>query len=128
MKDIDIFDSEIVKVEPICVGLIWFGDESHCVKIEQNPDGTFVNSEDDLRNWANGLNNAWSETSSYYGIHPNFNFPGEWIAEKTTIVYDGIEAHIAGNGNSPQEALAEVDRFAQEIIEKYADKDDEEDE
>ena len=106
----------------VCVGLIWMGSEDKCTKIEQKPDGSFINNEDELKDWANCLNDAWSDTSTYYEVHPNYHFPGEWIANRVVIVYDGIEAHIEGRGNTPQEAITECDKFMKEVIEKYADK------
>jgi hypothetical protein len=124
----DIFDNELCKPGPICVGLIWAGEEEHSTKIEQTPEGDFVNSEEDLKTWANLLNNPWSDTSSHYSIVPNYHFPGEWIAEKNVIVYDDVEAHIAANGDSPVEALKALQEFEKEVIDKYAsnEEDDEE--
>jgi hypothetical protein len=126
VKDTDIFDTELTKAEPICVGLLWCGDEEHSTQIMQNPDGSYVNQEDDLRDWAMALNDPWSDTSCYYDVRPNYSFPGEWIAEKTIIVYDSIEAHIAARGDTPQDAIVACDEFMKEVIEKYYIADEEE--
>ena len=113
----------------VCVGLIWMGDDEHSTKIFQDPEGKFINSEDELHDWAYGLNNPWSDTSTYYHVHPNYHFPGEWVAERTVIVYDNIEMHIAARADSPQDAIVACDEFMKEVIEKYyvSTEDEEED-
>lgn len=112
----------------ICVGLLWTGDEEHSVKIEQNALGEFLNTEDELHNWAYALNNPWSDTSTHYNVHPNYHFPGEWVAERTIIVYDDIEAHIAARANTPQDAIVACDNFMKAVIEKYYVKEEDKDE
>ena len=119
MNEQDIFDTELTKAEPICVGLIWCGDDEHSTKIFQDPKGNFTNPEKDLNDWAFALNNPWSDTSTHYSVHPNYHFPGEWIAERTIIVYDDIEAHIAARADTPQDAIVACDKFMAEVIEKY---------
>jgi hypothetical protein len=128
MNTKDIFDSELTKAEPICVGVLWCGDEEHSTKIYQDPTGNFTNSDKELQDWAFALNNPWSDTSTYYEVHPNYHFPGEWIAERTIIVYDDIEVHIAARADSPQDAIVECDKFMAEVIAKYAPKDEDNDE
>ena len=128
MNEQDIFDTELTKAEPICVGVLWCGDDEHSTKIYQNPDGKFTNPEKDLNDWAFALNNPWSDTSTYYEVHPNYHFPGEWIAERTVIVYDSIEAHVAARAETPHDAIVACDKFMQEVIDNYAPKDNDEDE
>lgn len=122
-------EKDFLKDMNVCVGVIWLGDEEHSVKIERRPDGTFVNEEKELHDWAHCLNNPWSDTSTYYHVAPNYHFPGEWIADRVVIVYDDVEAHIEGRGETPQDAITECDKFMKEIIEKYyvPDEDEEED-
>ena len=50
-------ENNILKDNNVCVGLIWMGDDEHSTKIFQDPEGKFINSEDELHDWAYGLNN-----------------------------------------------------------------------
>ena len=114
----------LIKPQNVCVGLLWLGDDEHSIKIDVDEKGNFVNSEQELKDWASALNDPWSGTSTHYVVHPNFHFPGEWVAERTVVVYDDVEAHITAAGDSPQQAITNCDEFMRAVIEKYYTDDD----
>lgn len=103
------------------VGLIWPGDDEHSVTIKQVVEGTFINNEKDIKDWVHCINNPWSSTSMSYEIHPNYNNYEyeEWIARKTVIVYDSLEACIAARGSTPKEALENLEDFILEVTKQY---------
>ena len=116
----------LIEKQNVCVGLLWMGDDKHSVKIDVDEKGQFINSEQELKDWAFALNNPWSDISTHYVVSPNFHFLGEWVAERTVIVYDSVEAHITAAGDSPQQAITNCNEFMKVVIEKYC-VDDEDD-
>ena len=113
--------------ETFNVGMIWMGDDDHTTTIKQDENGNFLNPQDELEDWAHCLNNPWSDTSMHYSIHPNYQDPTKWIAQKTVIVYDSIEGVIAASGDTPQDAITNCEEFIKKVTEKYYKEDPEED-
>ena len=100
------------------VGTLWLGGE-HNIIIRQNEDGSFVNPEDEIKDWVHCLNNPWSGTSMYYEVTPDYHHETNWTATKIVVVYDSIDAHVSATGDTPQEAITTVDKFVKELTEKY---------
>lgn len=109
----------------INVGLLWLGGD-HNIEIKKLNDDTFVNPEDEIKDWVHCLNNPWSGTSIYYEVHPNYQGEG-WISEKTVIVYDFIEAKISATGNTPQEAITACEETIKVLTDKYYEEEDDAD-
>lgn len=107
------------------VGTLWLGGD-HNIIIRKNEAGEFINPEDEVKDWVHCLNNPWSGTSIYYEVHPNYQGEG-WIAEKTVIVYDFIEAKVSGAGNTPQEAITACEEAINVLTEKYYEEEDDAD-
>ena len=107
------------------VGSMWLG-AGHEVFIEQDKDGKFINSEDEVKDWVHCLNNPWSGTSMSYEVTPNYSDSG-WMATKTIVVYDFIDAKICAVGAIPQEAITAVDKFLKELTEKYYEEEPDDD-
>ncbi len=105
--------------EYIEVGLLWTGSDEHAVHIKQDENGKFVNDDAEIKDWAYALNNPWSNDSMHYTVHPNHKTHEGWIATKTIIVYDSVEAMIAGNGNTPEEAISNCETFLKHVIKEY---------
>lgn len=99
------------------VGSMWLG-ETHEVPIEQDKDGKFINSEQEIKNWVHFLNNPWSSTSMSYEVTPNYSESG-WMAIKTIVVYDSIDAKICAGGDTPQEAITALEKAIKVLTEKY---------
>ncbi len=116
----------VTKSKNVCVGCLWMGDEEHSTKIYVDKNGIFLNVGKDLQDWAYALNTPWSDTSTHYVVHPNYCNDEEWIAERTVIVYDSIEARIMAAGETPQKAIENCDEFMRAVIKKYYVDDEEE--
>ena len=99
------------------VGSMWLG-ETHEVPIEQDKDGKFINSEQEIKDWVHLLNNPWSGTSMLYEVTPNYSESG-WVATKIIIVYDSVDAKIRAAGATPQEAITACDEAIKILTEKY---------
>ena len=99
------------------VGTLWLGGD-HNIIIRKNEAGEFINPEDEVKDWIHCLNNPWSGTSMSYEVTPNYSESG-WMATKTIVVYDSIDAKICAIGSTPQEAITAVDNFLKELTEKY---------
>lgn len=110
------------------VGLIWPDDAEHSIVITQDEEGNFLNKEKDIKDWVYCLNNPWSGTSMSYEINPNYNNHEyeEWVARKTVIVYDSIDACVAARGATPKEALDNLELFILKVTEQYYDEEEEE--
>lgn len=108
------------------VGSMWLGG-THEVPIEQDKDGKFINSEQEIKDWVHYLNNPWSGTSSYYEVTPTYGHESNWTATKIVVVYDSIDAHVCAVGATPQEAITAVDNFLKELTEKYYEEEDDAD-
>lgn len=110
------------------VGLIWPGDDEHCVTISQDAEGNFISKEQDIKDWVYCLNNPWSGTSMSYEINPNYNNHEyeEWVARKTVIVYDSLDACVAARGSCPTEALENLEAFIKEVTEQYYEEEEDE--
>lgn len=110
------------------VGSIWPGDEEHSIVITQDEEGNFLNKERDVKDWVHCLNNPWSGTSMSYEITPNYNNYEyeEWVARKTVIVYDSLDACVAARGSTPKEALENLEDFIQEVTEQYYEEEEDE--
>lgn len=104
------------------VGSMWLG-ETHEVPIEQDKDGKFINSEQEIKHWVHFLNNPWSGTSTSYEVTPNYSESG-WIATKTIVVYDSIDAKICAEGDTPQEAITACEEAIKVLTEKYYGEED----
>ena len=99
------------------VGSMWLG-RGHEVFIEQDKDGKFINPEDEIKDWVHCLNNPWSGTSMSYEVTPNYSESG-WMATKTIVVYDFIDAKICAKGDTPQEAITACEEAIKVLTEKY---------
>lgn len=100
------------------VGSIWPGGDK-TIKIQMDENDNFTNEQSELEDWAYCLNTPWSDTSMHYNVHPDYQNTGRWIAEKTVIVYDSIDASIIACGDTPQDAITNCDKFFEEIKTKY---------
>ena len=86
----------------------------------------------EVQGWLNGIDEPWSPTSVNYSVHPSYE-PGviplneTWVCDYTSIVYDGIEAHVRAHGISPQTAFQNCISLIQELLQDYyeAPEDDE---
>lgn len=107
------------------VGSMWLG-QGHEVFIEQDKDGKFINPEDDIKDWVHCLNNPWSGTSMSYEVTPNYSESG-WMATKTIVVYDFIDAKICARGDTPQEAITACEEAIKVLTEKYYEEEDDAD-
>ena len=107
------------------VGAMWLG-QGHEVFIEQDQDGKFINPEDEIKDWVHCLNNPWSGTSMSYEVTPNYSESG-WMATKTIIVYDFIDAKICAGGATPQEAITACEEAIKVLTEKYYEEEDDAD-
>ena len=107
------------------IGSMWLG-ETHEVPIEQDKDGKFINSEQEIKDWVHLLNNPWSGTSMSYEVTPNYSESG-WVATKTIVVYDFIDAKICAGGATPQEAITACDEAIRVLTEKYYEEEDDAD-
>lgn len=99
------------------VGSMWLG-ETHEVPIGQDKNGKFINSEQEIKDWVHCLNNPWSGTSMFYEVTPNYT-EGGWMATKTVVVYDSIDAKICAGGATPQEAITACEEAIKVLTEKY---------
>ena len=99
------------------VGLIQSGKKETVIK--QTEDGTFLNTKKELGDWVYCLNEPWSRTSMYYEILPNYQEEDGWCARKVVIVFDDLEAVIAAQGATPQEAVIACEEFIEELTNKY---------
>lgn len=104
------------------VGSMWLG-QGHEVFIEQDKDGKFINPEDEIKDWIHFLNNPWSGTSMSYEVTPNYSESG-WMATKTIVVYDFIDAKICAGGDTPQEAITACEEAIKVLTEKYYEEED----
>lgn len=102
----------------IIVGSMWLGAKTPEVHIKKDREGNFINAEDEIKDWVYCLNNPWSGTSMHYEVNPNYLGEG-WVATKTIIVYDFIDAKICANGPTPQEAITACDEAIRVLTEKY---------
>ena len=111
----------------VIVGRIWMGNTVPETVIKRDYSGNYINSIDELKDWAHCLNNPWSGTSMNYAVYPNYSGEGwAWIACKEVIVYDSLTACIEAGGNTPQEAITRVDEFIEEVTESYYDETEDE--
>ena len=106
------------------VGLIWSGDEEHSTVIKQDENGVFLNTEEELKDWVYALTHPWSNTSMHYEATPNYQGEG-WIARKTVVVYDNLDAVVATQGSTPQEAITACEDFIKELSDKYGNQEEE---
>lgn len=100
------------------IGKLWTGDDDHILIISKDETGVFINSQDELKDWVYALNNPWSGTSMSYNVYPNYR-EGGWIATKTVIVYDSIDAEILASGDTPQDAITNVDQLIIDLSNTY---------
>ena len=114
----------LIENQNVCVGCLWIEDDKHSTKIYVDKSGAFLNSEEELKDWAYALKTPWSGTSTHYNVHPNYRFSGEWVAEKIIVVYDDVDVMIMAAGDSPQQAITNCDKFMEAVIEKYYAEDD----
>ena len=101
------------------VGQIIDGN-ANVTEIKQDNRSRFLNSEEELAEFAFCLSNPWSDTSMHYAIHPDYHKKGSWVASKTIIVYDSIEAQASACGTTPEEAIRNVDLFIKAVIDTYS--------
>lgn len=87
-----------------------------------------------VQGWLHGLDEPWSDFSVDYQVSIPYQPPSEinldilWCAEYTSIFYDGMESVAFGYGKTPEDALANVKKLVEEVIDKYYLGKDEDDE
>lgn len=87
----------------------------------------------DIQHWLFGLYEPWSDTSISYNIHPSYQTGAipedeQWVCDYTSIVYDGITAHVHVRAATPTEALTKCQQFIEELLETYYIKSSEDEE
>ena len=91
-------------------------------------------TKDLVQGWLFGLDEPWSDFSVNYQVSMPYQPPSEmnldilWCAEYTSIFYDGMESVAFGYGKTPEDALTNVKRLVEEVVDKYylgKDKDNE---
>lgn len=85
----------------------------------------------EVQGWLNGIDEPWSPTAVNYNVHPSYetgDIPANetWVCDYTSIVYDGIEAHVRAHGSSPQTAFQKCIALIQELLSDYADSEEDE--
>ena len=78
----------------------------------------------EVQGWLNGIDEPWSPTSVSYNIHPSYQTglvpeSESWVCDYTSIVYDGIEAHVRVCAASPQTAFQKCVALIQELLQDY---------
>ena len=99
----------------VVVGLLWCGGKT--IEIKKLGD-IFINPKNEIEDWVHYLNNPWSDTSMGYEVDPNEDGKG-WIAKKTVVVYDTVDAEISIVGSTPQDAVAACEEEIRALTEKY---------
>lgn len=87
----------------------------------------------EVQGWLNGLDEPWSPTAVNYNVHPSYEtgvipVSEAWVCDYTSIVYDGIEAHVRTHGSSPQTAFQKCVNLIQELLQDYYEAPDDNDE
>lgn len=78
----------------------------------------------EVQGWLNGIAEPWSHTAESYYIHPSYavgHVPANeaWVCDYTSIVYDGIEAHVRVCAESPQTAFQKCTALIQTLLQDY---------
>ena len=85
-----------------------------------------------LTEWAGGLANPWSGSAESYILNcddrQEVDEDHRWSATYCSIFYDCLESTAVCYAKTPNEALQKVQNLVKMAIEKYAPKDDEDDE
>lgn len=81
----------------------------------------------DVKNLLEGLVEPWSETSKHYNVHPSYTCGAEnitederWLCDYTSIVYDGIEAHVIAFGATAEDAFINCKNRLQYLFDDIA--------
>lgn len=87
-----------------------------------------------VQGWLHGLDEPWSDFSVNYQLSMPYQSPSKinldvlWCAEYASVFYDGMESAAFGYGKTPEDALANVKKLVEEVIDKYYLGKDEDDE
>lgn len=87
-------------------------------------DSTDSEKQREVQGWLNGIDEPWSDTAISYNIHPSYatgHIPENerWVCDYTSIVYDGIEAHVRVCASTPQDAFTKCVALIQELLQDY---------
>lgn len=83
-----------------------------------------------LNEWASGLNTPWSGSAMSYAIHCDDRLVVDddhrWKATFSSIFYDCLESVAICYAETPERALQKVQELVKDVIEKFAEKGEEE--
>lgn len=84
-----------------------------------------------LRGWAYGLATPWSSSAMSYILRCHEEYEVDdahrWSGTFNSIFYDCFESEAICYAETPEEALAKVKQLVETVIEKFAEKDEDED-
>ena len=84
-----------------------------------------------LKSWAYGLATPWSGSAMSYMINCDdrlvVNDEHRWKATFNSIFYDCMESTAVCYDETPEKALKKVQKLVDDVIEKFAEKDEEDD-
>jgi hypothetical protein len=84
-----------------------------------------------IKGWAYGLDNPWSGSAASYVLNCDDRYVVDdehrWKATFSSIFYDCLESTAICYAKTPDEALKKVQELVEDVIEKFAEKDEDED-
>jgi hypothetical protein len=84
-----------------------------------------------LKSWVYGLATPWSSSTMSYTINCDDRYEVDdahrWKATFSSIFYDFLESTAVCYAETPEAALKKVQELVKDVIEKFAEKDDKED-
>ena len=83
-----------------------------------------------LKSWAYGLATPWDSSAMSYVINCDNRYEVDdehrWKATFSSIFYDSLESTAVCYAETPNEALKKVQELVEDVIERFTEKDEEE--